>query len=95
MGQHYGQLCSRVLDNMDIDGSVRTLSRFGQIYDSGSNHGFIYWFREWFKDKGTLWMLITQEMARTMLMDSKLADIVLDTYSAYKSSHSKQSNAHK
>ena len=71
MGQHYGQLCSRVLDSMDIDGFVRTLSRFGQIYDNGWEHGFI----DWFRDKGTLWMLITQEMARTMLMDSKLTDI--------------------
>ena len=25
---------SRVLDNMDRDGFVRTFSRFGQIYDS-------------------------------------------------------------
>jgi hypothetical protein len=45
---------SRVLDSMDRDGFIRTLSRFGQIYDSGREHGFIDWFREWFKDKGTL-----------------------------------------
>jgi hypothetical protein len=75
MGQRYGQLCSRVLDNMDIYVFLRTLSRFGKIYDSGREHGFIDWFKEWFKDKGTLWMLITQEMARTMQMDSKLTDI--------------------
>jgi transposase InsO family protein len=36
-----------------------------------------------------------QEMARTMIMDSKLIDIFLDTGSAYSSSHSKQSNAQK
>jgi hypothetical protein len=62
---------------MDIDGFLRTLKRFGQIYDSGQEHGFIYWFKEWFRDKGKLsqWMIITQEMARTMLMDSKLTDI--------------------
>ena len=78
MGQNYGQLCSRVLDSMDRDGLVRTLSRFWQIYDSGREHGFIDWFKEWFRDKGTLskWMIITKEMARTMLMDSKLIDIV-------------------
>jgi hypothetical protein len=75
MGQHYGHLCCRVLDSMERDGFVRTLSRFGHIYDSGREHGFIDWFREWFRDKGTLWMLITQEMAQTMLMDSKLTDI--------------------
>jgi hypothetical protein len=34
-------------------------------------------------------MIITQEMARTMLMDSKLTNIFLDTYSAYISSDSK------
>jgi hypothetical protein len=45
MGQHYGQLCSIVLDSMDRDVFVRTLSRFGQIYDSGREHGFIDWFR--------------------------------------------------
>jgi hypothetical protein len=33
MGRHYVQLCSRDLDSMDRDGFVRTLSRFGQIYD--------------------------------------------------------------
>jgi hypothetical protein len=56
---------SRVLDNMDRDGFVRKLSRFRQIYDSGREHGFIDWFRESFRDKGTLskWMIITQEMA--------------------------------
>jgi hypothetical protein len=45
---------SRVLDNMERDGFVRTLSKFGQIYDSRRDHGFIDWFREWFRDKGTL-----------------------------------------
>jgi hypothetical protein len=45
---------SRVLDSMDGDGFVRTLSRFGQIYDSGQDHGFIDWFRECFRDKRTL-----------------------------------------
>jgi hypothetical protein len=45
---------SRVLDSMDRDGFVRILSRFGQIYESGREHGFIDWFREWFRDKGTL-----------------------------------------
>ena len=45
---------SRVLYNMDRDGFVRTLRSFGQIYDSGKEHGFIYWFREWFKDNGKL-----------------------------------------
>jgi hypothetical protein len=49
MGQHYGHLCSRVLDNMDRDGFVRKLSRFGHIYDSGQEHRFIDWFREWFR----------------------------------------------
>jgi hypothetical protein len=43
MGQHYGQLCNRVLDE---DGFVRTLNKFGQIYDSGQEHGFIDWFRQ-------------------------------------------------
>ena len=62
---------SRVLDSMDRDGFIRTLSRFAQIYDSGREHGFI----DWFRDKATLWMLITREMAQTMLMDSKLTDI--------------------
>jgi hypothetical protein len=32
---------SRVLDNMDIDGFVRTLSKFGQICDSGRENEFI------------------------------------------------------
>ena len=41
---------NRVLDNMQKDGFVRTLSRFGQIYDSGREHGLI----DWFGDKGTL-----------------------------------------
>jgi hypothetical protein len=59
MDQHYGQVCSRVLDSMERDGFVRTLSRFGQIYDSGREHIFIDWFRELFIDKVTLWMLIT------------------------------------
>ena len=45
---------SRVLDNMDRDGFVRTLSRFGKIYDSGCEHGFIDLFREWLRDKGIL-----------------------------------------
>jgi hypothetical protein len=54
MGQLYGQLSSRNLENIDIDGFVRTLSRFGQIYDNGREHGFIDSFREWFRDKGTL-----------------------------------------
>jgi transposase InsO family protein len=36
-----------------------------------------------------------QEMAKTMLMDSKLPAIFLDRGSAYNSSHSKQSNAQK
>jgi hypothetical protein len=54
MGQHYGQLCGRVLNSMDIDGFVRTLSRFGKIYDNGKEHGFTDWFREWFRDKGIL-----------------------------------------
>jgi hypothetical protein len=67
------------LDSMDIDGFVITLSRFGHIYDNGREHVFIEWFIEWFIDKGTLWMLITQEMAQTMLMDSKLTDIFSDT----------------
>jgi hypothetical protein len=35
MSQNYGQLCSRVLDSMDRDGFLRTISRFGKIYDSG------------------------------------------------------------
>ena len=39
---------------METYGFVITLSRFGQIYDSGCENGFIYWFREWFTDKGTL-----------------------------------------
>jgi hypothetical protein len=39
---------------MDRYGFVRTLNRFGQIYDSGWEHGFIDWFREWFRDKETL-----------------------------------------
>jgi hypothetical protein len=41
---------SRVLDSMEKYGLVRILSRFGQIYDSGREHGFI----DWFIDKGTL-----------------------------------------
>jgi hypothetical protein len=44
----------RVLDSMDRDGFIRTLSRFGKIYDSGREHGFIDCFRECFKDQGTL-----------------------------------------
>jgi hypothetical protein len=35
MGQPYGQLCNRFLESMDKDGFVRTLSRFGHIYDNG------------------------------------------------------------
>jgi hypothetical protein len=38
--------------------------------------------------------MTVQEMAQTMLMDSKLT-YILDTSSAYTSSHSKQSNAQK
>jgi hypothetical protein len=45
---------SRVLDSMERDGFVIALSRFGNIYNSGREHGFIDWFREWFIDKGTL-----------------------------------------
>ena len=45
---------SRVLDSMDKDQFLRTISMFGEIYDSGREHGFIYWFRECFRDKGTL-----------------------------------------
>jgi hypothetical protein len=45
---------SRVLDNMDRDRFLRTLRRFGYIYDSRREHGFIDWFREWFIDKGKL-----------------------------------------
>ena len=45
---------SRFLDSMDKDGFIRTLGRFGQIYESGRENGFIDWFREWFKDKATL-----------------------------------------
>jgi hypothetical protein len=45
---------SRVLDSMNRDGFIRTLSRIGQIYDSGRENGLIDWFREWFKEKGTL-----------------------------------------
>jgi hypothetical protein len=41
MGQHYGQLCSRVLDSMDRDGFVITLSKFGHIYDSVREYRFI------------------------------------------------------
>jgi hypothetical protein len=62
---------------MDRYEFVRTLSRFGKIYDNGREHGFINWFGEWFKDKGKVWMLITRKMARTMLMDSKLTYIFL------------------
>jgi hypothetical protein len=65
---------------MDINVFVRKLIRFGQIYDSAREYGFIDWFKEWFRDKGTLWMLITQEMTRTMLMDSKLTDICFWTH---------------
>ena len=39
---------------MDRDEFVRKLSRFGQIYGSGRENGFIDWFREWFGNKGTL-----------------------------------------
>jgi hypothetical protein len=39
---------------MDRDGFLKTLNRFGKIYDSGPKHGFIDWFREWFRDKGKL-----------------------------------------
>ena len=53
MGHHYGKLCSRFFENMDKDGFLRTISRFGHIYDSGWEHGFIEWFREWFIDRGT------------------------------------------
>ena len=45
---------SRVLDSMDKDGFIRKISRFGKIYDSVREHGFIDWFREWLRDKGTL-----------------------------------------
>jgi hypothetical protein len=34
---------SRVLDSMDRDGFVRILSRFGQIYESGQEHGTLDW----------------------------------------------------
>jgi hypothetical protein len=44
----------RVLDNIEKDRFVRTLSRYGQIYDTGREHGFIDWFREWFIDNETL-----------------------------------------
>jgi hypothetical protein len=45
---------SRVLDSMDRDGFIRILRRFGQINGSGRENGFIDWFIEWFRDKGTL-----------------------------------------
>ena len=45
---------SRFLDSMDRDGFIRTHKRFGYIYDSGQEHGFIDWFKEWFRDKGIL-----------------------------------------
>jgi len=54
MAQHYGKLCNRVLESMERDGFLRTLGRFGHIYDSGRENGFIDWFREWFRDKGKL-----------------------------------------
>jgi hypothetical protein len=31
---------------MDRDEFIRTLTRFGKIYDSGRENGFIDWFRE-------------------------------------------------
>jgi hypothetical protein len=34
---------SRVLESMDIDGFVRILSSFGQIYESGQEHGTLEW----------------------------------------------------
>jgi hypothetical protein len=36
---------------MDRDGFIRTLSIFGQIYDSGKEHALIEWFIWWFRDK--------------------------------------------
>jgi hypothetical protein len=33
----------RVLDSMDRDGFVRIFSRFGQIYESGQDHGTLDW----------------------------------------------------
>ena len=43
-------MCSRLFDIMGIDGFIRTVRRFGQIYDREQEHGFI----DWFIDKGTL-----------------------------------------
>ena len=45
---------SRVLESMERDGFLRTLNRFGQIYEIEQEHGLMDWFREWFRKKGTL-----------------------------------------
>jgi hypothetical protein len=88
---------SRVLDSMDRDGFVRTLSRFGQIYDK--------WTRAWIH---RLVQRVVQRQRNIIIMDDnytgngsnnangfQIDRYFLDTCSAYNSSHSKQSNAQK
>jgi hypothetical protein len=80
---------------MDIDGFIRTLSRFGHIYDNGREH-FNY----------RLVQRVVQRQRNIIIMDDNYTgnglnnangfqiDIYfLDTCSAYNNSHSKQSNA--
>jgi hypothetical protein len=62
---------------MDTNGFVRTLNRFGNIYDSGREHQFIDWFREWFK-KGSadnnLYIKVTQDSI--LLIEVYVDDII-------------------
>jgi hypothetical protein len=58
MDQHCGQLSSRILESMDIDG-LTGLDRHMTVDESmDSEIGFTYFFREsfkeWFRDKGVL-----------------------------------------
>jgi hypothetical protein len=75
---------------MDRDGFIRTLSRFGQIYDSGREHGFIDWFREWFKQRNIIIMDDNYiGNGSNNANGFKIDRYFLDTCSAYNSSHSK------
>lgn len=58
MGHHYGQLTSRVMENMDRDGlsCLDVYMKMDESMDSkiGCIDFFREWFRKWFIYKGTL-----------------------------------------
>ena len=81
---------SRVLESMDRDRFVRTLIKFGQIYDSGRENGFIDWFREVQRQRNII--IMDDNYTRNGLNNAngfKIDIYFLDTCNAYSSSHSK------